>query len=77
MTATELHREFKKYFGEEIETPPLHIMETLVKMKQGGAFDEIQKNLSPFMDDLKDDLENINDTSLEGEHPFYDIDFRK
>ena len=44
----ELFKKYIHYFGDKQPFPPKHIMESLVRMKDDGTFDEKLKAVSPF-----------------------------
>ena len=61
-----------KYFGDEPPLPPRHIMESLVKMKDEGNFDEVMGKILPEMDDIKKRIKDAIGTDLKADSPIFD-----
>ena len=65
------------YFGDKPPFPPKHIMESLVRMKDDGTFDEKLKAVSSFRGELKEKIEKVSGEKMSINHPFFDEDFNK
>ena len=71
----ELLKKYIYYFGDKPPFPPKHIMETLVRMKDDGTFDEKLKAVSSFRGELKKNIEEISGKKMSINHPFFDEKF--
>lgn len=76
-TVNSLMDEYIKYFGNEPPFPPKHIMETLVKMKKEGRFEEVIDSIEPFKDELRKEIEDLTGEKMSLSNPFFMIDFNK
>ena len=73
----ELLEKYIYYFGDKPPLPPKHIMESLVRMKDDGTFDEKLKAVSSFRGELKEKIEEVSGEKMSINHPFFDEDFDK
>ena len=73
----ELLKKYIYYFGDKPPLPPKHIMESLVRMKDDGTFDEKLKAVSSFRGELKEKIEEVSGEKMSINHPFFDEDFDK
>ena len=73
----ELFKKYIYYFGDKPPFPPKHIMESLVRMKDDGTFDEKLKAVSSFRGELKEKIEEVSGEKMSINHPFFDEDFDK
>ena len=71
----ELFKKYVHYFGNKSPFPPKHIMETLVRMKDDGTFDEKLKAVSSFSSELKEKIEEESGEKMSINHPFFDEKF--
>ena len=74
---TELEKKYIKFFGEDTEKPPKHIMKTLVEMKEDGTFEDKIKTMEKKYSSIKDKVEKSTGIKLSKNHPLFDIDFEK
>ena len=72
-----LFKKYIHYFGDKPPFPPKHIMESLVRMKDDGTFDEKLKAVSSFRGELKEKIEEVSGEKMSINHPFFDEDFNK
>ena len=73
----ELFKKYIHYFGEKPPFPPKHIMESLVRMKDDGTFDEKLKAVSSISDKVRSEIEEVSGEKMSIYHPFFDEDFNK
>ena len=73
----ELLKKYIYYFGDKPPLPPKHIMESLVRMKDDGTFDEKLKAVSSFRGELREKIEEASGEKMSINHPFFDEDFNK
>ena len=73
----ELFKKYIHYFGDKPPFPPKHIMESLVRMKNNGTFDEKLKAVSSFRGELKEKIEEVSGEKMSINHTFFDEDFDK
>ena len=73
----ELFKKYIHYFGDKPPFPPKHIMESLVRMKDDGTFDEKLKAVSSIREELKEEIEEISGEKMSINHPFFDEKFDK
>ena len=73
----ELFKKYIHYFGDKPPFPPKHIMESLVRMKDDGTFDEKLKAFYSFRSELKEKIEEVSGEKMSINHPFFDEDFNK
>ncbi len=69
---------FKKYihnFGDKPPFPPKHIMESLVRMKDDGTFDEKLKAVSSLRGELREKIEEVSGEKMSINHPIFDEKF--
>ena len=71
----ELFNKYIHYFGDKPPFPPKHIMESLVRMKDDGTFDEKLKAVASFRGELKEKIEEVSGKKMSINHPFFDEDF--
>ena len=55
----ELFKKYIHYFGDKPPFPPKHIMESLVRMKDDGTFDEKLKAVSSLRGELREKIEEV------------------
>ena len=67
----ELFKKYIHYFGDKPPFPPKHIMETLVRMKDDGTFDEKLKAVSSFRGELREKIEEVNGEKMSINHPIF------
>ena len=70
-----LFKKYIHYFGGKPPFPPKHIMESLVRMKDDGTFDEKLKAVSSFRRELKEKIEEVSGEKVSINHPFFDEKF--
>ena len=70
-----LFKKYIHYFGDKPPFPPKHIMESLVRMKDDGTFDEKLKAVSSFRRELKEKIEEVSGEKVSINHPFFDEKF--
>ena len=71
----ELFNKYIHYFGDKPPFPPKHIMESLVRMKDDGTFNEKLKAVSSFRRELKEKIEEVSGEKVSINHPFFDEKF--
>ena len=71
----ELLKKYIYYFGDKPPLPPKHIMESLVRMKDDGTFDEKLKAVSSFRGELREKIEEASEEKMSINHPFFDEKF--
>ena len=71
----ELLKKYIYYFGDKPPLPPKHIMESLVRMKDDGTFDEKLKAVSSFRGELREKIEEVNGEKMSINHPIFDEKF--
>ena len=71
----ELFKKYIHYFGDKPPFPPKHIMESLVRMKDDGTFDEKLKTVSSFRGELTEKIEEGNGEKMSINHPVFDEKF--
>ena len=71
----ELFKKYIHYFGDNPPFPPKHIMESLVRMKDEGSFDEKLKAVSSFRGELIDKIEEVSGEKTSINHPIFDEKF--
>ena len=71
----ELLKRYIYYFGDNPPFPPKHIMESLVRMKDNGTFDEKLKAVSSFRGELREEIEQVNGEKISINHPVFDEKF--
>ena len=64
--------DYLKYFGDKPPLPPRHIMESLVKMKEEGNFDEVMGKILPEMDSIKERIKDALGTDIKADSPIFD-----
>ena len=60
------------YFGDKPPFPPKHIMESLVKMKDDGTFNEKLKAVSSFRAELREKIEQASGEKMSINHSVFD-----
>ena len=70
-----LFKKYIHYFGDKPPFPPKHIMESLVRMKDDGTFDEKLKTVSSFSSELKEKIEEVSGENMSINHLFFDEKF--
>ena len=70
-----LFKKYIHYFGDKPPFPPKHIMESLVRMKDDGTFNEKLKAVSSFRSELKEKIEEVSGEKMSFNHPFFDEKF--
>lgn len=73
----ELEKKYLKYFGEDSQIPPRHIMETLVEMKENGSYGNKMEIMFQNYDSIKKRIENVTNEELTDKNIFFEIDFNK
>ena len=73
----ELFKKYIHYFGDKPPFPPKHIMESLVRMKDDGTFDEKVEAVSSISDKVRSEIEKVSGEKMSINHPFFDEDFNK
>jgi len=73
----ELFKKYIHYFGDKPPFPPKHIMESLVRMKDDGTFDEKLEAVSSISDKVRSEIEKVSGEKMSINHPFFDEDFNK
>ena len=68
----ELFKKYIHYFGDKPPFPPKHIMESLVRMKDDGTFDEKLKAVSPFRGELREKIEEVSGEKMSINHSIFD-----
>ena len=71
----ELLKKYIYYFGDKPPLPPKHIMESLVRMKDDGTFDEKLKAVSSIKGKLIDKIEEVSGEKTSINHPIFDEKF--
>ena len=71
----ELLKKYIHYFGDKPPFPPKHIMESLVRMKDDGTFDEKLKAVSSIKGKLIDKIEEVSGEKTSIKHPIFDEKF--
>ena len=77
MDEKKLLEEYILLFGDEPPLPPVHIMKTLVDMKNTGTFDEKMEQIKPHLDSFGKTIEDVTGVEFSLEHPYFEIDFSK
>lgn len=67
----ELLKKYIHYFGDKPPFPPKHIMESLVRMKDDGAFDVKLKAVSSIRVELKEKIEEASGEKMSINHTFF------
>ena len=67
----ELFKKYIHYFGDKPPFPPKHIMESLVRMKDDGTFDEKLKAVSSIRGKLIDKIEEVSGEKTSINHPIF------
>ena len=60
------------YFGDKPPFPPKHIMESLVKMKDDGTFNEKLKAVSSLRAELREKIELASGEKMSINHSVFD-----
>ena len=68
----ELLKKYINYFGDKPPFPPKHIMESLVRMKDDGTFEEKLKVVSSFSNELKEKIKDTSGERMSIDHPVFD-----
>ena len=71
----ELFKKYIHYFGDKPPFPPKHIMESLVRMKDDGTFDEKLKAVSSNRGKLIDKIEEVSGEKTSINHPIFNEKF--
>ena len=71
----ELLKKYIYYFGDKPPLPPKHIMESLVRMKDDGTFDEKLKAVSSLRGELREKIEEVSGEKMSINHPIFDEKF--
>ncbi len=71
----ELLKKYIYYFGDKPPLPPKHIMESLVRMKDDGTFDEKLKAVSSLRGEFKEKIEEVSREKMSINHPIFDKRF--
>ena len=71
----ELLKKYIYYFGNKPPFPPKQIMESLVRMKDDGTFDEKLKAVSSFRSELKEKIEEVSGEKMSINHPIFNEKF--
>ena len=71
----ELFKKFIHYFGDKPPFQPKHIMESLVRMKDDGTFDEKLKAVSSLRGELREKIEDVSGEKMSINHPIFDEKF--
>ena len=71
----ELFKKYIHYFGDKPPFPPKHIMESLVRMKDDGTFDEKLKAVSSLRGDFREKIEGVSGEKMSINHPIFDKRF--
>ena len=71
----ELLKKYINYFGDKPPFPPKHIMESLVRMKDDGTFEEKLKVVSSFSGELKEKIKDTSRERMSIDHPVFDQKF--
>ena len=71
----ELLKKYINYFGDKPPFPPKHIMESLVRMKDDGTFEEKLKVVSSFSNELKEKIKDTSGERMSIDHPVFDQKF--
>tara|TARA_Y100001970_G_C14146307_1_gene810019 strand:+ start:101 stop:358 length:258 start_codon:yes stop_codon:yes gene_type:complete len=64
--------DYIKYFGKEAPRPPRSIMQSLVKMKDEGNFDEVMEKILPEIDNIKKRINDEIGIELKQNSPSFD-----
>ena len=70
-----LFKKYIHYFGDKPPFPPKHIMESLVRMKDDGTFDEKLKAVSSLRGELREKIEAVSGEKMSINHPIFDEKF--
>ena len=70
-----LFKKYIHYFGDKPPFPPKHIMESLVRMKDDGTFDEKLKAVSSIRGKFIDKIEEASGEKTSINHPIFDEKF--
>jgi len=70
--AEKLLKKYIHYFGDKPPFPPKHIMESLVRMKDDGTFDNKLKAVSKIGDKVRGEIEEISQEKMSINHPVFD-----
>ena len=68
----ELFKKYIHYFGDKPPFPPKHIMESLVRMKDDGTFDEKLKAVSSLRGELREKIEEVSGEKMSINHSIFD-----
>ena len=71
----ELFNKYIYYFGDKPPFPPKHIMESLVRMKDDGTFNEKLKAVSSLRGELREKIEEVSGEKMSINHPIFDEKF--
>ena len=71
----ELLKKYIYYFGDKPPLPPKHIMESLVRMKDDGTFDEKLKAVSSLRGEFREKIEEVSGEKISINHPIFDKRF--
>ena len=72
-----LLNDYIKYFGSEPPFPPEHIMESLVKLKKEGRFDDVIKSIGPIVGDLRKNIEADTGAEMGLNNPIFKTNFNE
>ena len=64
--------DYIKYFGKDAPMPPKPIMESLVKMKDEGNFDEVMEKILPEVENIKQRINDEIGTDLKEDSSLFD-----
>ena len=70
-----LFKKYIHYFGDKPPFPPKHIMESLVRMKDDGTFDEKLKAVSSLRGEFRKKIEEVSGEKMSKNHPIFDEKF--
>ena len=73
----ELEKKYIELFGSDAPIPPRHIMETLVKMKLDGTFDNKMNAVADNYEMVKNKIETETGEKLTKDHSVFEINFDK
>ena len=71
----ELLKKYIYYFRDKPPLPPKHIMESLVRMKDDGTFDEKLKAVSSLRGEFREKIEEVSGEKISINHPIFDKRF--
>ena len=75
MNEKKLLDEYILLFGDEPPLPPLHIMKTLVDIKNTGTLDEKLDQIQSDLDSFGKKIEDVTGEKFSLENPYFEIDF--